>query len=1229
MGPYASEAIAVVVTAGVAAHCHQTRRSFHIRFASSWTIKEYSPYRSRAISLMTGAGTTGLATTRASTNRAIRLVKRRAQSHPERACAPLGSHLTRSVGSKIRTELAASIGAASRQLDLGAVAVVGAGLSIDARFPLTSGLNVLLWDSLDSDAVGRAEVAHTLGRPDALSKQLVGDEPAAVALAWSALRRRPEGRFRFQAQFAELDRERSALPSPAHDALARLVHAKVIELVVSLNWDTALERAYERLYGVSLPEGILHKPHGDAANPKSKWVLPDQPGLITPELLETAKSLASTHARTLLVVGYSSSDAVIVDELIQPLDATWRTIRVGPHAKDEGDLAGQAAVVLTLLAEPIAEALDAAAWHPVTFSGSRGITAAFRGERLTPLDIDACPELVEAELIRHSLLEDHAVVLNGPTGSGKSISAYQALRKLANAGFEVLRLRDDARRRGVRSWISDLRLFPWPKVLFIDDAQDLTADAVREFSEHADDQTMILFAGIDHVAGGVRTLRLSSSAAVARLAQWVKDERETAFKETKALDDQVGTHPLDIQFENRIAVAERQPTPWLFFYILTGGWRRIGRELLELRDANRADQLLLAIAVAQIAGVDAGVAKEDLQSWVNVLGRDTSWSDRSLNTLRERRLINESEGRIRCTHLETAYSIVRWMLHILPTTYHPTEREAVPSISSAPPAVPPRKAAPLTLHASPSMPVEQIREDRESTERLISAALDSSDSPLRGVAWLIGSHVSSDVRDHLRRTRILDGNRYMALATRALDCPADGDIASAANLLTEIVTWAERPEMKQTLLTRDAGLRAWYSAISPENAWALGDLVNAIYHVDKDYAATVSGYCDPALLASLMPKGGWPHSASTGRALDRLCNVGGAPVRSAVQTHLNPADYLQMLHYGDPELGRMSAYLEHVVSIDHRLAVSLFEEIAPRLARQFSADPVREWNELGSLMIQFGCGPTFLRGGKRPLRDVARVVRKFIGLLNTGRIAQAFEGPTDQWGQLNFGEFISLLAEFDPATLEATVGRMDLERFEGFLAAATADSRGTHFYAALRFSEFRESEIHDILDRLEPGWSQLDPLAAGCAPDVGIRALKRGLPLDLGLDHHHWGLAAFIVNRICQHDPVVASELIEANRGHLRSGLIATNHSDPWEDLAKWTEVCDRVTPGYIDGMIASLPIGAVAGWGRALRRPDKYHKSRRADIAPLVLRAAVLTGHVGDEAAELLKKYPTIMRKE
>lgn len=158
------------------------------------------------------------------------------------------------------TDLTARIANTDTALTLGGVAVVGAGLSISSRFPATRGLTSLLWDALDTDVAARWNLAVTLGRGDAEAKSLVGDAWSDVEQAWAAVAGSTAARARFQNQFAKLDGERSAQPSVAHEALARLIHAGVIECVVSLNWDTALERAYQRLYGTALPAGVLFKP---------------------------------------------------------------------------------------------------------------------------------------------------------------------------------------------------------------------------------------------------------------------------------------------------------------------------------------------------------------------------------------------------------------------------------------------------------------------------------------------------------------------------------------------------------------------------------------------------------------------------------------------------------------------------------------------------------------------------------------------------------------------------------------------------------------------------------------------------------------------------------------------------------------------------------------------------------------------------------------------------------
>src|SRR5690606_25622226 len=106
--------------------------------------------------------------------------------------------------------------------------------------------------------------------------------------------------------------------------------------------------------------------------------------------------------------------------------------------------------------------------------------SAMEGRRLLPMDVGACPRLPEVNVVTQSLLRSYAVVLNGESGSGKSITAYQVALALTQQGFEILRLRDRHRGAGISVWLSDLKSFPQKRLLFVDDAQDLSPDVVRE-----------------------------------------------------------------------------------------------------------------------------------------------------------------------------------------------------------------------------------------------------------------------------------------------------------------------------------------------------------------------------------------------------------------------------------------------------------------------------------------------------------------------------------------------------------------------------------------------------------------------------------------------------------------------------------------------------------------------------------------------------------------------------
>jgi hypothetical protein len=334
-----------------------------------------------------------------------------------------------------------------------------------------------------------------------------------------------------------------------------------------------------------------------------------------------------------------------------------------------------------------------------------------------------------------------------------------------------------------------------------------------------------------------------------------------------------------------------------------------------------------------------------------------------------------------------------------------------------------------------------------------------------------------------------------------------------------------------------------------------------------------------------------------------------------------------MLDDGSPELHQISMLIENLAAADHDLSLRLVEHAARRIASLLMVDPVRRWNDMFSLTLHTLGYAAITFGGRANLPAKCRpAARALVRELDRDLVAQTLSGPQDQWGQMNFDVFIGLLEKTDPPTFTAVANRLDFARLEESLTVPEGRPTRTGLYLCLQLSEQKPVEVHMILDRLEPTLIELDSLVAFIAPDLAARSLQRGLPLDLGLDHHHWGWAAAVVARLAEHDADLALEVAVANRGGVIDGL-TNNTSDPFDDLGSWVEICDHLDPALIDRLIAELPEGAVSKWDRAVRRPQRYGHWRRDQIAPLVFRATHAGGHVQSEAEGLLRRFPALVR--
>ena len=529
----------------------------------------------------------------------------------------------------------------------GAIVVLGAGLSRPAGMPLVADLPPLIWHALDIDLAARGAVAAEVGAPDAPGKTLVGGDPGALAAGFDALRAHSHARQAFQNAFAARDAA-ADLQFPAQDALARLFHRGVAELVVSYNWDTLFERCYARRYGRRPPvDELFWKPHGDAARPDLEWVLPGDPGRVPPVLLERVTALGRERPRVLVIIGYSEVDERVVKLLTEPLSSRWLVCRIGPAASGELALRYSAPDVLPALAARLAPEPELPGWEYVVFGEGRDLGSALAGRGLGPSDAVGLPRLPETAALTMQLRASHTARLVGPAGCGKSLSAYQAARDLSLEGWEVIRLVDLKAERAELAF-AGLR---FRTLAIIDDAHLLPTRVLRRLEEVAGPRLAVLAVSTeqDSIEPCRGAVRVDPKRAVRAIAEQLLGNRARTLAAVGRADDRVGDARFEEPLEDRIRAAlETSNNPWQFCFVLGGGWRRAGMAADAAR-LSGADLVLAAAAIRQLASRDAPAEPETVARITAAAGIGQDGFNAAVRWLADERLIL-SPSDVRCPH---------------------------------------------------------------------------------------------------------------------------------------------------------------------------------------------------------------------------------------------------------------------------------------------------------------------------------------------------------------------------------------------------------------------------------------------------------------------------------------------------------------------------------------------------------------------------------------------------
>lgn len=1050
----------------------------------------------------------------------------------------------------------------------GAVVLAGAGLSHSAGYPLTAQLPSIIWHALDTVPAARARVATKLGRKDGLAKALIASNPRAIALAFDAFRELPQAAIAFQRAFSARDKETRF--TPAHEAIARLYHENIAEIVISYNWDTQIERAYLSAYGRRLALGSdFFKPHGDAADPNQQWVLPGDPGLVPERLKARIDEFVRERPRILLIVGYSESDRMVVEELIQPLAARWIVAYVYPGASGSFAVNSTAEAALPLLANTLCNEPWKSCWEYVRFDQHHGLAAALFGRGLGPADTRACPRLPEANALVAEVRASSSARLTGSSGSGKSLTLYQAAETIGASGMEVTRLVNPSS-QDAGSYLQHLR---FPTLALIDDAHLVSQRVVQRLEEAAGDRVAVISVwpesdGLDDVS---EAIRIDPQQAVNIISAGLLNDRSATLAAVSKVDDMVSDAPFGERLEQRIADARaNSKTPWQFCFTLGGGWRKSRLFASEAR-AHGADLVLAAIAMLQIAARDSRLGLDKV-SRLMLSGKFTQESLQQQIRWLVRRHIILSLDDLRCPHQ-------RFAAALLSSVYE-----------------------------------ELSPERREAFRHLARIVLTDASLPLAGIRNLLHEFRFSNHWIHLN---LLDAEACGVITDR---CFAVGDDPTermfAMLVLSELFDFRER-KMRELLEQHVPVLRSWVNQPAGPAAYGLGMVLNDLINNDAKFGSEICAGVDPTTLAMTANNIDPEHSYAIGHLLHRVRMLVDEQWCQRFINTLNMDALTSIVaHWGPTVFYGLTEFIRGIAAYDQSRALDLIEAAVQQLRTSFALDPIGTYVQTRELFMLLRID-NLLKSPSPSTRGL-RLGRAILGEISVSTLRRVVENATHREMQ-NVMHFIPIYFAVFRRRARAMASAIDVEALEPLYADKWRALPHELTVVLWQLAALGSERISRWILSRESLIEVMPLLLAIVAPDAAACVVARGGSMPLRPLSYRWSEGAGALAVISKIRPERLATYLEEEAANIGEALTGSQ-PDSFQGCPGFLGLAEELRPGILGEIVRTLvPADAKNAWLTCLRGPLAARRAASIQIEAALEQECDVT----PLARDLWRRFP------